>query len=162
MSTYLLLKWLHILSSTVLFGTGLGIAFFKWITDRSGVIKAIRVTNERAVLADWIFTTPAVVLQPITGFALVYVAGYPLFANWIVVATILYLVAGACWLPVLWLQIRMRDIARQSDDQNRTLPPFYWQLARVWFWLGIPAFCALVVVFWLMVAKPDFLLRPFP
>ncbi len=154
MSAYFLLKWLHILSATVLFGTGFGIAFFKWITDRSGSVRAIRVINERVVLADCIFTTPAVVLQPITGFALIYVAGYPLFSGWIVGATLLYLLAGACWLPVLYLQIIMRDIAREADDHNRELPPRYWKLAERWFWLGIPAFSALLMVYWLMVTKP--------
>jgi uncharacterized membrane protein len=154
MTIYFALKWLHILSATVLFGTGMGIAFFKWITDRSGDVRAIRIINERTVWADWIFTTPAVILQPITGLGLVYVAGYPLLSGWIVWSTILYLFAGACWLPVLWLQIKMRDIARISDAENEALPSDYWQLARYWFWLGVPAFAALLVVYWLMIVKP--------
>lgn len=154
MTIYFALKWLHVLSSTVLFGTGMGIAFFKWITDRSDDVRAIRIINERTVWADWIFTTPAVILQPITGLGLVYVAGYPLFSVWIVWSTTLYLIAGACWLPVLWLQIKMRDIARKSDAENTPLPIEYWQLARTWFWLGVPAFGALLMVFWLMIVKP--------
>jgi len=154
MTIYFALKWLHILSATVLFGTGMGIAFFKWITDRSGDTRAIRIINERTVLADWIFTTPAVILQPVTGLGLVYVAGYPLLSGWIVWSTVLYLTAGACWLPVLWLQIKMRDIARKSDAENMPLPIHYWQLARSWFLLGIPAFAALLIVYWLMIVKP--------
>ena len=154
MTIYFSLKWLHILSATVLFGTGMGIAFFKWITDRNGDVRAIRIINERTVWADWIFTTPAVILQPITGLGLVYVAGYPLLSDWIIWSTILYLFAGACWLPVLWLQIKMRDIARISDAENVALPSDYWQLARYWFWLGVPAFAALLVVYWLMIVKP--------
>ncbi len=158
MSAYFVLKWLHILSSTVLFGTGIGIAFFKWITDQSGDVRAIRIISERTVLADWIFTTPAVILQPLTGLGLVYMAGYPLFSGWIIWSMILYLIAGACWLPVVWLQIVMRNIARKSDTENTALPPVYWQHARTWFCLGIPAFSALLVVFWLITVKP----RPQP
>ena len=154
MNEYLIIKWLHILSATVLFGTGIGIAFFKWVTDRSGDIRAIRIINERAVLADWLFTTPAVILQPITGFGLAYLAGYPLFTGWVLYAFCLYLFAGCCWLPVLCLQIRMRDMARVADNRNIQLPQQYWVHARIWFWLGVPAFIALVAVYWLMVFKP--------
>lgn len=154
MNTYLLIKCLHILSATVLFGTGIGIAFFKWITDRSGDIRAIRIVAERTVLADWLFTTPAVILQPITGLGLAYLAGYPMRTGWIFYAFCLYLFAGGCWLPVVWLQIRMREIARAADNGNTQLPQQYWTYARTWFWLGIPAFGALIIVYWLMVFKP--------
>ena len=154
MNVYLILKWLHILSSTILFGTGIGIAFFKWITDRSGDVRAIRIVSERTVLADWLFTTPAVILQPITGFGLVYLAGYPMLTGWIFYSFCLYILAGCCWLPVVWLQIRMREIARTADDKNTPLPQQYWTYARIWFWLGIPAFGALILVYWLMVFKP--------
>src|SRR5689334_5553156 len=101
MNTYLILKCIHILSSTVLFGTGIGIAFFKWITDRSGDVRAIRIVTERTVLADWIFTTPAVILQPLTGLGLAWPAGYAMPGGWIFYAICLYLLAGCCWLPVL-------------------------------------------------------------
>lgn len=154
MSIYLLIKWMHILSATVLFGTGIGIAFFKWMTDRSADVRAIRIVNERTVLADLVFTTPAVILQPLTGFALVYIGGYAVFSAWVMLATLLYILAGCCWLPVLWLQIRMRDIARAADRANGPLPALYWRYARIWFCLGIPAFISLIVVYWLMVFKP--------
>ncbi len=154
MNTYLVLKWLHILSATVLFGTGMGIAFFKWTADRSGDVRAIRVVNERTVLADWLFTTPAVVLQPLTGLAMVHMAGYPVQSAWILGSLCLYLVAGCCWLPVVWLQLRMREMARTADDGCAQLPRRYWVFARAWFWLGVPAFLALVVVYGLMVFKP--------
>lgn len=154
MTTYMLLKLLHVLSSTVLFGTGMGIAFFKWITDRTGDVRAIRVVTERTVLADYLFTTPAVIVQPVTGFAMIWLAGYPMFSTWIVWSVALYLLAGVCWLPVVWLQIRMRDMARVADSAGTALPPAYWRLARWWFLLGIPAFSALVVIFRLMLNKP--------
>jgi uncharacterized membrane protein len=153
-NTYLIIKWIHILSATILFGTGIGIAFFKWITDRSGEIRVIRIINERTVLADWIFTTPAVIVQPVSGLCLVYAGGFPMFTPWIVLATLLYVFAGLCWLPVVWLQIRMRDLARVADGNNTQLPQQYWRYAKIWFWLGVPAFIALVVVYWLMVFKP--------
>jgi len=155
MNIYLILKWLHILSSTILFGTGIGIAFFKWITDRSADVRAIRIINEHTVLADWIFTTPAVILQPLTGFGLIYVGGFSWSSNWIEVSFVLYLLAGLCWLPVLKLQMAMRDTSRTADQKNTQLPDEYWRYASIWFWLGVPAFCALIVVYWLMVFKPD-------
>ncbi len=140
MSLYLLLKWAHILSATILFGTGVGIAFFKWMTDRSGDVRAIRIVNERTVLADLIFTTPAVIVQPLTGFGLVYLANIPLSSTWLIFATLLYALAGACWLPVLWLQVQMRNMAQIADVQNAPLSAHYWRYARCWFWLGVPAF----------------------
>ncbi len=155
MNWYLLLKWLHILSATILFGTGIGIAFFKWIADRTGDVRAIRLAAERTVLADWIFTTPAVVIQPLSGIALAHLAGYPLSIGWVAASLLLYLIAGACWLPVVWLQLRMRTLAQAADDASASLPALYWRYARIWFWLGVPAFFALLVVYWLMVAKPS-------
>lgn len=154
MNTYLIIKWLHILSATVLFGTGIGIAFFKWTIDRSGNINAIRLVNERTVLADWLFTTPAIIVQPLSGAALVYMGGYPLSTSWLLLAALLYILAGCCWLPVVWLQLQMRNMARRADKDNAILPQRYWQYARIWFWLGVPAFSALVAVYWLMVFKP--------
>jgi uncharacterized membrane protein len=155
MSTYLVLKLIHILSSTVLFGTGMGIAYFKWITDRSDDVRAIRIVSERTVLADWVFTTPAVIVQPITGLALAQMTGYPLRAPWILWSLSLYLLAGACWLPVVWLQIRMRELARRADEAGTRLPERYRELSVIWMWLGVPAFSALIVVYWLMVARPS-------
>lgn len=154
MSIYLIVKWLHILSATILFGTGIGIAFFKWMTDRSGDVRAIRISAERTVLADWIFTTPAVIVQPISGLAMAHLAGYPIATGWIAYSIVLYAIAGSCWLPVLWLQMRMQSIARAADHANAPLPPLYRTYARRWFWLGVPAFLALLAVYWLMVAKP--------
>ncbi len=154
MNSYFVLKWLHVLSATVLFGTGIGIAFFKWITDRSGDVRAIRIINERTVLADWIFTTPAVILQPLTGFAMIWIGGFSWQAHWLWLALFLYCFAGLCWLPVLKLQMMMRDLARSADQAQAALPDQYWKYAKWWFWLGVPAFCALLVVYWLMIVKP--------
>jgi uncharacterized membrane protein len=154
MNAYLILKWLHISSSTVLFGTGIGIAFFKWMADRSGDVRTIRQVNDITVLADWVFTTPAVVIQPLSGLGLTWVAGYPMTTPWIVAGFALYLLAGLCWLPVVAMQLEMRKLSHQAEREGLSLPPRYRVLARRWFWLGIPAFAALVIVFWLMVAKP--------
>jgi uncharacterized membrane protein len=151
---YVPLKAVHIVSSTILFGTGLGTAFFKWAVDRSGNVAAIRVVSERVVLADWLFTSPAIIVQAVTGVALARSMGFPLTHGWVAYAIALYCIAGACWLPVVWLQMRMRDLSRYSDAHGVPLPPGYWRYARGWFWLGVPAFLSLVIVFWLMVAKP--------
>ena len=154
MTPYLPLKAIHIVSSTILFGTGLGTAFFKWIVDRSGSVSAIRVISEKVVLADWLFTSPAIVVQAVTGILLARILGFPLTHGWVAYAIGLYCIAGICWLPVVWLQMRMRDMARDSDIRGTPLPPLYRTYARVWFWLGVPAFLSLVAVFWLMVSGP--------
>lgn len=150
-----MVKWLHIVSATLLFGTGLGSAFYKWRTDKSKDIHAIAATNRNVVLADWLFTTPTVILQPATGIWLAIHHGYSLLTPWIIVSIILFLIAGACWLPVVYLQILMRDIAQDCLFHNTTLSHRYHQLSNWWFWLGIPAFIAIIIVFALMVVKPD-------
>jgi uncharacterized membrane protein len=154
MTPYVLIKSIHIISSTILFGTGLGTAFFKWIVDRSSNVAAIHVVSEKVVLADWLFTTPAIVVQAITGVTLARLMGFPITHGWVAYAIALYCIAGLCWLPVVWLQMRMRDLARDSDSREIPLASAYWSYARAWFWLGVPAFLSIVVVFWLMVAKP--------
>jgi uncharacterized membrane protein len=151
---YLLVKWLHILSSTFLFGTGIGSAFYMLFASLSRDVRAIAVVSRYVVLADWIFTSTTVVLQPLTGFYLMHLAGYPLGSTWIAWSIALYLLAGACWLPVVWIQLRMRDMAQAAARDATPLPEQYWRYLRIWFLLGIPAFLALVVVFYLMVAKP--------
>lgn len=154
MTDYLLLKTIHVLSSTVLFGTGLGTAFHGWMANRSGVLAARRVANRNVVLADWLFTTPAVIAQPVTGLWLAHLAGVPLAAGWLVAAMVLYVIVGACWLPVVWIQIEMRRITDATADGD-PLPARYDRLARIWFALGWPAFLGVVAIFWLMIAKPS-------
>ena len=154
MSEYLLIKWIHILSSTLLFGTGLGSAFYKWRTDRSGLLPAMAQTNELVVTADWIFTTPTIIIQPITGIWLLHLLGIPLDQGWVIAAVLLYLIAGACWLPVVWMQIRMRDMSVAAMRLGQPLADLYGKFARIWFWLGVPAFIAMVAVYALMVFKP--------
>jgi uncharacterized membrane protein len=153
-NSYALLKAIHIASAAVLFGTGLGIAFFKWITDRTETVAAIRVVSEKVVLADWLFTLPAIIVQAVTGFALAGLMGYPLTHGWLAWSVALFILAGACWIPVVWLQIRMRNLARRSEREGLPIPAAYHAYARVWFWLGVPAFAAVALVFWIMVAKP--------
>jgi uncharacterized membrane protein len=152
--TYLTIKWLHILSSTLLFGTGLGSAFYMFFASRTRDPRVIAVVVRYVVLADWLFTTPTVILQPATGLYLVHLAGYPLASGWLAWSIGLYLLAGAAWLPVVWMQIRMRDMAARAVAEGGPLPPLYDRMLRAWVALGIVAFAALVVVFWLMVSKP--------
>lgn len=151
--TYTALKTLHILSMVLLFGTGLGSAFYKWMADRSGNIAHIAVTNRHVVLADWLFTTPAVIVQPISGLWMVHLLDLPLTTPWIAASFLLYLLAGVCWLPVVWLQIRMQKMAAAAAAHVTPLPESYWRMARCWFWLGVPAFAAMVLVVALMVFK---------
>ena len=154
MADYLLLKTVHILSSTLLFGTGLGTAFHGWMANRSGDARVRRVVNRNVVLADWLFTTPAVIVQPVTGVWLAQIAGFPLSTGWLATSIALYLMVGACWLPVVGIQIRMRRIADATPADMR-LPARYFQLSRTWFLLGWPAFIGVIVIFWLMVTKPE-------
>lgn len=151
---YLIVKWLHILSSTFLFGTGIGSAFYMLFTSISGDVRAIAVVCRHVVLADWMFTATTAVIQPVTGLYLMHLAGIPLHSTWIAWSFGLYAVAGACWLPVVWMQIKMRDMAQRAAHDGTPLPALYWRYFRIWVALGIPAFFALVIVFWLMVAKP--------
>ena len=112
--TYTALKTLHILSMVLLFGTGLGSAFYKWMADRSGHVAHIAVTNRHVVLADWLFTTPTVLFQLLSGVWMLHLAGVPLDTLWVILSLGLYAVAGGCWLPVVWLQIRMQRIAEEA------------------------------------------------
>lgn len=151
--TYAILKTLHILSMVLLFGTGLGSAFYKWMADRSGNVAHIAVTNRHVVLADWVFTTPTVIFQPVSGLWMVYLLDMPLTTPWIAASLFLFVLAGICWLPVVWLQIRMRNIASDAAAQGAPLPDIYWRMTRSWFWLGVPAFTSMVLVVALMVFK---------
>jgi uncharacterized membrane protein len=151
---YLTLKWLHILSSTFLFGTGVGSAFYKLLADRGGNLSHIAQTNKHVVLADWLFTTPTVILQPVTGIMLAQTVGFPLSSSWLVASIVLYVVTGLCWLPVVFLQMRMCELANAALASNIPLDADYRRLARQWFWLGVPAFLAMVAIFYLMVFKP--------
>jgi len=154
MDPYLLAKTLHILSSTVLFGTGIGSAFYMLAAGRQDDPRVAHFIARHVVIADFAFIAPAVVLQPATGFYLTGLARIPLDSAWVVVATALYLLAGACWLPAVALQVRMRNLSGEAAARGAGLPEAYRRCFRAWFALGIPAFMALLAVFWLMVAKP--------
>jgi len=151
--SFLAVKYLHILSMVLLFGTGLGSAFYKWMADRSRNLEHIAITNRNVVLADWVFTTPTVIFQPLSGIWLAYVMGLPLSTSWILISLVLYAIAGACWVPVVWLQIRMRRLSNEALENQTSLNDDYWRYARIWFWLGVPAFIAMVLVVFLMVFK---------
>ena len=153
--TYLIVKWLHILSSTVLFGTGLGSAYYMFFASRTRDSRVAAAVVRQVVIADWAFTTPTMLLQPLTGFYLVHLAGFPLSGRWLSWSIALYLLAGAAWLPVVWMQIRMRNLATAAARDSLPLPAGYWRYLRAWVALGIVAFVSLVIVFYLMVAKPS-------
>ena len=151
---YLWVKWLHILSSTLLLGTGLGIAFFMWMAHRTRDAAHIARTARIVVIADTVFTAPAVVVQFATGAWMVHRTGLPYTTFWIAGALALFVFVGACWLPVGWLQIRARDLAREAAATGSPLPEAYMRTMRWWFALGVPAFPGVLVIFALMVLKP--------
>jgi uncharacterized membrane protein len=154
MNSYLVLKWAHILSSVLLVGTGFGSAFYLFFANRTRNVQAIAEVSRLVVRADFWFTTPAAILQPVTGLAMVWIAGFSLTQTWLAWTLVLYVLAGMCWLPVVWLQIRMARMAAAAAADNTALPETYWRYARYWEWLGYPAFIAMVVVYGLMVFKP--------
>ncbi len=149
-----LLKIVHILSSGLLFGAGAAIAFFMLMAWRSGDVAGFAVASRHTVLADWVFTTTAVVLQPVSGFALALTSGYPLDAPWLLATYGLYLFIGACWLPVVWIQMQVRNLIGHAAEAGEPIPDRAHRLMRIWFILGWPAFTALLVIFALMVFKP--------
>ena len=151
---YLWLKTLHIISATLLFGTGLGSAFYKFMTYRSGIVQAIATTDRLVVRADWLFTTPAVVVQLLTGLWMVYLAGISLTELWILAGLGLYVVAGVCWIPVVFIQLRMRTLSSEAAMRYTTLPTSYRRLMKIWTALGYPAFVAMIVVYFVMTLKP--------
>lgn len=154
MSAYLAVKTLHILSATLLFGTGLGSAYYAWRAWLTQDVKVIAVTFRHLVTADWLFIATTAVFQPLSGLYLAYLAGWPLTQRWLWLSLLLYVLAGLCWLPVVWLQIRVRDMAQQSLEADSALPVQAHRAMRWWFALGWPAFIAFVAIFFLMVVKP--------
>jgi uncharacterized membrane protein len=155
MLTYLALKFLHIIGAAVLLGTGAGIAFFMLLAHRTGDAATVASVARIVVIADFVFTATAVVVQPITGFLLAWIVGYSLLDGWILLSIALYLLTGAFWLPVVWMQMRMRDLAAEAVREAKPLPAQYHRLFRLWFAFGFPAFGAVVAIFWLMIAKPQ-------
>ena len=153
-NAYSIIKTVHILSSVLLVGTGFGSAFYLFFANRSNNLAAQAVVARLVVRADWWFTTPTVIIQPISGFALIYLGGFSLGSYWILGALLTYVVAGACWLPVVWLQIQMEKMLRHAVQTNGVLPKRYWVYTQRWELLGCPAFVAMLAVFYLMVAKP--------
>jgi uncharacterized membrane protein len=151
---YMIAKWLHVLSSTLLFGTGLGSAYYMYCASRTRDPRVVASVVRQVVIADWLFTATTIVFQPLSGLYMMHLAQIPLGTRWIWWSFVLYFVAGACWLPVVWLQIRMRRLAEDAVQRNTALPAQYTSYLRAWVTLGIPAFVALVIVFYLMVAKP--------
>ncbi|MBL4864036.1 MAG: hypothetical protein COA62_01730 [Rhodobiaceae bacterium] len=156
MDLYFVMEFIHILSAAVLFGTGLGIAFFMFVADRTGDARVIAATARTVVIADFLFTATAVLVQPATGVGLVILTGRSLCEGWIILSLVLYVAIGAFWLPVVWLQNEMRKMAEIAASLDAPLPNRYHRFMRIWFWFGWPAFGAILVIFWLMVSKPSF------
>ncbi|MGO4639686.1 DUF2269 family protein [Mesorhizobium sp. 2RAF45] len=150
-----ILRWAHVIGATVLFGTGAGIAFFMLMAQRSGRADLVAHVAGTVVIADTIFTATAVIVQPITGVLLAQALGWPLNEGRIVLSLLLYVVTGLFWLPVVWIQIRIRNLARQAAIENAPLPAEEKRLFRIWFACGLPAFAAVLAILWLMVTRPE-------
>lgn len=154
--TYEILLFLHVIGATVLLGTGAGIAFFMLMSHLSDDPRLIAHVASIVILADTVFTASAAIFQPISGFFLAREVGWPIFSGWVGLSLALYIVVGAFWLPVVWMQIRMRDLAAEARDTGTDLPDAYHRLFRWWFAFGFPAFGAVLTIVWLMLTKPVF------
>ena len=152
--TYLVLKYLHVIGAIVVLGTGSGIAFFMLMAHRSADVNHIFQTARTVVLADFVFTATAVVAQPITGYLLAQEMNWPLHESWLAASLGLYALAGVFWLPVVWMQMRMRDLAGEAVESKKPLPAQYYRLFQLWFLFGVPGFGSVVTIVWLMIAKP--------
>lgn len=155
---YFVLKFAHVIGAAVLLGTGAGIAFFMLLAHRDGRPEVVAGVARIVVIADFLFTATAVVAQPVSGVWLALHVGYPLTEGWILVSVFLYLLTGAFWLPVVWMQMRMRDLAAAAARDGLPLPPDYYRLFGLWFAFGFPAFGAVLAIFWLMIQRPSFVL----
>jgi uncharacterized membrane protein len=155
MTAHLVLKFLHIVGATVLLGTGAGIAFFMLLAHCTGNAATVAAVARIVVIADFVFTATAVVAQPVTGTLLAWTIGHALSDGWIALSIVLYLVTGAFWLPVVWMQMRMRDLAGVAASEGQPLPAEYHRLFQLWFAFGFPAFAAVLAIFWLMIARPQ-------
>jgi uncharacterized membrane protein len=152
---YLVAKWLHVLSSTLLFGAGVGSAFHMLLACLTRDAHVAARVVRQVVWADWLFTATTVVLQPVTGAWMLYLSGLSWSTPWVRWSVGLYALALACWLPVVVIQYRLRDLAQAAAEHGAPLPPRFERLMRWWTALGVPAFVAFVAIFWLMVAKPS-------
>lgn len=149
------LRLAHVIGAAVLFGTGAGIAFFMVMVRRTENPHLIAHVSNSVVIADTVFTATAAILQPMSGYALARIIGWPLTEGWLLLSLILYVFVGLFWLPFVWIQIRLRDIAAASANAATPLPPQWFTLYRVWFACGFPAFFAVIAILWLMLMKPQ-------
>src|SRR5438874_7953323 len=160
MTLFFALKYLHLIGAAVLLGTGAGIAFFLLLAHRSADPALIAGIARLVVVADLLFTATAVILQPITGALLAWLDGYLVTEGWIALSILLYILTGAFWLPVVWMQIRIRDLAAAAARAGAPLPAAYYRLFGTWLAFGFPAFAAVLAIFWLMMTRPEIELWP--
>jgi uncharacterized membrane protein len=156
MTVYFLVKYLHVIGAIVILGTGAGIAFFMLMAHRSGDAAFIAGTAATVVIADMLFTLAAVILQPVTGGLLMMLSSTWFAERWLATSLVLYALAGLLWIPVIYMQIEMRDLASAAAATGQPLPPRYFSLFRRWVWFGIPGFGSVMIILWLMTAKPGF------
>jgi len=154
MTLYFFIKYLHVLGAIVILGTGAGIAFFMLMAHRTGDAAFIARAAAIVVFADMLFTLTAVLLQPVTGGLLMMLSATGFAERWILISLMLYAVAGLFWVPVIFMQIEMRDLARLAAEKDQPLPPRYFALIRRWIWFGFPGFGSVMMILWLMIAKP--------
>ncbi|WP_337244224.1 DUF2269 domain-containing protein [Luteimonas sp. gir] len=147
-------KFLHILSSTFLFGTGVGTAFYLLFASRQRDPVVVAAVARLVVIADWLFTATTIVVQPLTGLYLAHRLHIPLSTPWLYWSIVLFVIAGLCWLPVVGIQIRLRDIAQRAVASGQPLPPAYDRHLGAWAAMGVPALFSFLAIFYLMTAKP--------
>ena len=148
------LRWLHVLGATVLLGTGAGIAFFMLMAQRTGRAEIVAHVARTVVVADFLFTATAVIAQPVTGVLLAHLLGWSLTDGWLLLSIALYVVTGLCWLPVVWIQMRIQRVAQVAADAGQPLPAEQARLFKIWMLFGVPAFASVLAIIWLMLNRP--------
>ena len=157
MQLVLILKTVHVFAAVLFLGTGLGSVYYKMRADRSGNIEVIVWVQKAIVLADWLFTVPAGIVLPVTGLWMVYLYNLSLTVPWVLIGICGYVIAGVTWLPAAYLQLRMRQVAQESLDEGKPLPPEFERYNKIWMALGVPSFLAAMTTMWVMIAKNVYL-----
>jgi uncharacterized membrane protein len=156
METFSLLEILHILGAMILFGSGIGIAFFMAVSNRTGNVALIAGTARIVVIADIALMATAFVLQPVTGLSLAHIAHLHIWQSWLAISLGLYGLIGLLWLPGFWLRLQMKDMAATALAAGTPLPPRYRQYLRLWYWCGTPGFIAIIAILYFMVTQPEY------
>ncbi len=145
---YFLLKLIHILSATLMIGTGLGSAFYLYLTYKKSAVQTVKEVLNFVILADTIFTTPSVIIQLITGIMLSDLLGL-LYTDWFWLVLAVSVIVLVLWLRAAFIQFKLKKLL---EEENKLSPKFH-HLMNIWFILGVPSFGGAIYLYYLMVYR---------